>query len=255
MPPISSSIYEMVLVWDWYFPQLSPRFEPISSEMSDPGDTEDVESYILSSKYRLRTLEHLAGTVRATPTEISGSVGAPQSHISRALSELREKGVVELRVPEGRTVGRYYGLTETGEAVWPEIKRQIRSVEWETVDPPTPATRSFVELAREEFGESLRCVGMYDDGEVSIFYLDSEVRSGYSDEEFEEALRTLIFDHSLDGVNIPNENCWSEVLHFGEFSVLQVRIEDEYRVSVSFDREQTVSVSDFAESVVSIFDI
>jgi hypothetical protein len=157
-------------------------------------------------------------------------------------------------VPEGRTVGRYYGLTETGEEAWPEIKRQIRSVEWNVVDPSTPATRSFVELAKDEFGEGLRCVGTYDGDEVSILYLDSEVQSRYSEEEFEEALRTLIFDHSIDEINIPNDDCWSEVLHFGQFSVLRVRIKKGYRVSISFDRDQDVSVPDFAESVVSIFD-
>lgn len=222
--------------------------------MSDPSDTEDVKSYILSSKYRFRTLEHLAEAVRATPTEISDSFGVPQSHISRALSELREKGVVELRVPEGRTVGRYYGLTETGEGVWPEIKRQIRSVEWDTVDPSTPATRSLVELAKNEFRESLRFVGTYDGEAVSIFHIDSEVQSSYSEEEFEQALRTLIFDHSLDEINIPNDDCWSEVLHFSDFSVLRVRIKEGYRVSISFDRDQNISVPDFADSVVSIFE-
>lgn len=229
-------------------------FLAVLSKMSDTGDSEDVESYILSSKYRLRTLEHLAGSVRATPTEIAESVGVAQSHISRALSELREKSVVELRVPEGRAVGRYYGLTEKGKDAWPEIKRQIRSVEWSIVDPSTPATRSVVELAKDEFGDWLRCVGMYDGDEITIFYIDPEVRSSYSDEEFEEALRTFIFDHSIDEVSISSDDCWSDVLHFADFSVLRVRVKEGCRVSISFNSDQNVLVPDFAESVASIFD-
>ncbi|WP_176819470.1 helix-turn-helix domain-containing protein [Halopenitus persicus] len=222
--------------------------------MSDTDGIEDVESYILSSKYRLRTLEHLAGTVRATPTDIADSIGVSQSHISRALSELQEKGVVELRVPEGRTVGRYYGLTEKGEDAWPEIKRQIRSIEWTIEEPSSPATRSVVGLAKDEFGEWLRSVGLYDGDEVTIFYIDPEVRSSYSDEELEEALRTLIFDHSMDDVSIPSDDCWSEVLNFADFSVIRVRINDEYTVWIAFDRDQNVSVPDFAESVAAHFD-
>ncbi len=214
----------------------------------------DVESYILSSKYRSHVLEHLAGTVRATPKDIADSERAPRPHISRALSELREKGVVELRVPEGRTVGRYYGLTEKGEEAWPEIKRQIRSVEWTIEEPVTPATRSVLELAKDKFGEWLRCVGMYDGDVVTILYLDSEARSSYSDEEFEEALRTLIFDHSIDEVSMPGDECWSEVLHFADFSVLRVRVKEGQRVSISFDRDHSISVPDFAESVASAFD-
>lgn len=222
--------------------------------MSDTGEIEGVESYILSSKYRFRTIEHLVENVRATPTDIADSIGVPQPHISRALSELQEKGVVELRVPEGRTVGRYYGLTVKGEQAWPEIKRQIRSVDWTIEDPSTPATRSVVELAKDEFGEWLRSVGVYDGDEVTIFYIDPEVRSSYSDEEVEEALRTLIFDHSIDEISISSEDCWSEVLNFADFSVLRVRIKEGYRVSISFDRDQNVSVPDFAESVASLFD-
>nr|WP_156184177.1 winged helix-turn-helix domain-containing protein [Halostagnicola sp. A56] len=125
--------------------------------MSDTDGPEKVEYYILSSKYRSRALEQLAGTVRATPKEIADSVNVHRSHISRALAELREKDVVELRVPEGRTVGRYYGLTERGKKAWPEIKHQIRSVEWIIEDPSTPATCSVVKLARDKFGEELRC--------------------------------------------------------------------------------------------------
>lgn len=222
--------------------------------MSDRGDIEDIESYILSSKYRLRTLEHLAGTVRATPTEIAENIEVSQSHISRALSELREKDVVELRVPEERTVGRYYGLTETGEDAWPEIKRQIRSVEWTIEDPSSPATRSVVELAKDEFDEWLRSVGMYDGDEVTIFYIDPGVRSSYSDEEIEEGFRTLIFDYSINDISISSDDCWSEVLHFADFSVIRVRINGEYTVTISFGRDQNVSVPDFAESVAAHFD-
>lgn len=222
--------------------------------MNDTSDTENVESYILSSKYRSGVLEHLAGTVRATPKEIADSVDASRSHISRALSELQEKDVVELRVSEARTVGRYYGLTEKGEEAWPEIKRAVRNVDWTIEEPATSTMRSVVELAEDEFGDALRCVGRYDGEAVSICYIDSDVRSAYSDAEFEEALRTLIFDHTLDEVSISGEDCWSEVLHFHDVSVLRVRVPGGSRVSMSFDENQTVSVPAFAESVQSIFE-
>ncbi|KMT45725.1 hypothetical protein EL22_28805 [Halostagnicola sp. A56] len=95
---------------------------------------------------------------------------------------------------------------------------------------------------------------MYDSDKVTIFYIDSEVWANYSEEEFEEALRTLIFDHSIDEIGIQSDDCWSAVLHFSEFSVLRVRVTEESRVSISFERGQSVSVPDFAESIESIFD-
>ncbi|MDZ5810471.1 winged helix-turn-helix domain-containing protein [Halorubrum sp. AD140] len=242
------------MVQDWYGASLSIRFYHVFYEMADHSDIEDVESYILSSTYRSHVLEHLAETVRATPKEIADSVDIRRPHVSRALSELREHDVVELRVPEGRTVGRYYGLTDRGKEVWPEIKREIQRVDWTLAEPSTPTERSLVELARGEFDDRLRFVGVYDEGTVSILYADPEVLSNYTDEQFEEALRTLVFDHSLDEINIQSDECWSEVLHFTEFSVFRVRISDGSRVSVSFDRGENVSVPEFAESVVSIFE-
>jgi len=154
--------------------------------VNESDSPDSVEAYILSSKYRSAVLEHLVGTARATPMEIADSCDIARPHVSRALSELQEKGVVELRVPETQTVMRYYGLTEKGEETWPDIKRQIQRVEWAIEEPSTPAMRSVVELAEDEFGEGLRCVGRYDGEKVSIPYIDSEVRSNYSDEEFED---------------------------------------------------------------------
>ena len=222
--------------------------------MNDTNDTEDVESYILSSTYRSRVLEYLAGTVRATPTEIANDVGASRSHISRALSELQEKDVVELRVSEAQTVGRYYGLTEKGEEAWPRIKRAVRNVEWTVREPSMPEMDSIVELAQDEFGDSLRCVGRYDGDEVTICYIDPEVQSEYSDEEFEEALRTLIFDLSIDETAILNEECWSELLHFQDLSILRVRVPDGSRVALSFGTENRVESLTISESVQSIFE-
>lgn len=221
--------------------------------MNDSNDTDDAESYILSSTYRSHVLEHLAETGRATPKEIADSVDIARPHISRALSELQEKGLVELRVSEARTVGRYYGLTERGKEAWPLIKRAIRNVEWTVERPSTPDMRSVVELAKDEFGDQLRCVGRYDGDAVTICYIDPDVRSEYSDEELEDALRTLIFDHSIDEVDIPGKDCWSEVLHFRDLSVLQVRVPDGSRIALSFDEQQDVAVPTFAETLQSIF--
>ena len=222
--------------------------------MNEINTTEDAESYILSSKYRSLILEHLAGTGQATPKEIADSADVSRSHISRALSELQEKDVVELRVSEARTVGRYYGLTEKGEEAWPKIRRAVQNVEWIIEEPSTPEMCSVVEAAQDEFGDGLRCVGKYDGEVVTICYIDSDVRSEYSDEEFEEALRTLIFDHSVEEVSIPGKDFRSEVLNFQDISVLRVRVPDGSKVAVSFDKNQCTSVSTFVETIQSVIE-
>lgn len=99
---------------------------------------------------------------RATPKEIAEAEEAPRPHVSRAISELRERSVVELRVPETRSVGRYYGLTGKGEAAWRNLKEELRGVRWSIKEASEPEVRAAIELAKDEFGEGLRAVGTYD---------------------------------------------------------------------------------------------
>jgi DNA-binding MarR family transcriptional regulator len=88
----------------------------------DVESLEDAEAYVLRSKYRSNALESLASGGRATPTELAEKTDDPRPHVSRALSELQETGIVELQVSEVTNVGRYYDLTERGAMVWHNIK-------------------------------------------------------------------------------------------------------------------------------------
>lgn len=206
-------------------------------------------SYILSSKYRSQVLEHLAKAGQATPTHIAEEVNSHRPHISRALSELKDKGVVELRTSDARDVGRYYGLTEQGARVWTELKPRIHQVEWSVAEPSTPAEEAVVEAASHEFGASLRMVAVYDGETVTFVYSDPAVFSDYAEEDIEQRLRTFIFDHSLEELAMAGEESWSEVTHFSDFSLLRVRVTDEVLIAISFDRDRNVSVPDFADTI------
>lgn len=79
----------------------------------------DTISFVISSNYRLLVLNQLA----AGP-EIPSRITADDhdhvltEHVSRALGELRDQELVELRVPDDQEKYRFYGLTERGERVW-----------------------------------------------------------------------------------------------------------------------------------------
>lgn len=79
--------------------------------------------YIISSTYRVTVLEQLSDGP-ATPSQIAKDQGITITHVSRALSELKERDLVELLVPESRRKGRVYGITEKGEKIWTEIEAQ-----------------------------------------------------------------------------------------------------------------------------------
>lgn len=53
-----------------------------------------------------------------TPSKMAERTGIEIAHISRTLTQLREKDLVELMVEEERKKGRLYKLSEKGDGVW-----------------------------------------------------------------------------------------------------------------------------------------
>ena len=88
--------------------------------MSDEWD--DV-SYVISSQYRVATLKRLQ-TGPATPSLITTDTDLSIAHVSRALQELQEEGLVTLLVSENRRKGRVYGTTEQGQSVIETIQAE-----------------------------------------------------------------------------------------------------------------------------------
>lgn len=80
----------------------------------------DEVSFVLASTYRETILERLM-TGPATPSQLATETGHSISHVSRALSELREEELVELLVSDDRKKGRVYGITEQGNEIWETI--------------------------------------------------------------------------------------------------------------------------------------
>lgn len=76
----------------------------------------DDVGYVIASKYRQGVVETLADG-SAMPSEIVDATGHGATHVSRALKRLRDRGVIELHVPEDTTRGRIHGLTTTGHEV------------------------------------------------------------------------------------------------------------------------------------------
>lgn len=81
----------------------------------------DEVGYVISSTYRIEVMRRLADSPAPT-SKIAQETDCAVSHVSRALTDLRERGLVELLVPEARRKGRIYGITDHGEEVWRTIE-------------------------------------------------------------------------------------------------------------------------------------
>lgn len=83
----------------------------------------EVIGYVISSTYRQTVLATLHESP-ATPSTISDETGIAMAHVSAALTDLRERDLVQLLVPESRRKGRVYGLTDRGEEVVSVIREE-----------------------------------------------------------------------------------------------------------------------------------
>lgn len=74
----------------------------------------DALSFVAASDYRCAVVAALDVGGPAIPTTIGQRTDLELTHVSRTLSELRERDIVKLLVPEERSKGRVYGLTDAG---------------------------------------------------------------------------------------------------------------------------------------------
>lgn len=72
-----------------------------------------LKGYILASRYRVAIMRALSKEPK-TPKQLEKELNIKFSHISRALKELSDKGVVECLTPALHKQ-KYYGLTSLGE--------------------------------------------------------------------------------------------------------------------------------------------
>lgn len=78
---------------------------------------EDV-SFVISSNYRKKVLSSLE--TPKTPTQLSKEVNINKTHISRALSELEERKMVQCLTPKSKK-GKLYVITKAGKEALKEI--------------------------------------------------------------------------------------------------------------------------------------
>ena len=91
--------------------------------MSNPNDELlKLTSFVQISKYREKTLKSIGDEVKI-PTNIAKDSGIRTNHISKVLSELKSKEMVECINEEARK-GRLYSLTDTGKDVLDYINSQ-----------------------------------------------------------------------------------------------------------------------------------
>lgn len=87
------------------------------------GQVERDAAWVVVSPHRLKVLRRLRKG-NAIPAQIREDTGQEYSRISEAANSLRERGLIELVVPDDTKRGRLYSLTESGEEAWEYVLEQ-----------------------------------------------------------------------------------------------------------------------------------
>jgi len=87
------------------------------------AENRDQLRFVIGSQPRALVLSQLANGP-TTPSRIAAAEDIEFASVSHALTDLCDRGLVELLVPEERNKGRIYGLTETGEDIFHQINKE-----------------------------------------------------------------------------------------------------------------------------------
>ncbi|ELZ86042.1 transcriptional regulator [Haloferax elongans ATCC BAA-1513] len=201
-------------------------------------ETWDSAGYIASSRYRLAVCEYLVQHGSGLPSRIATETGLAQPHVSRALSELRDRDIVELLVPESQQKGRLYGLTDHGELAYERVASD-REAELNIVERGEFPAPELVESLAESYDDDLRAVVWCEPNQTWVNFASSTVSDNYDPETLKAIVSAFKDDEEFGTVLADSPTGGPEFVAFGLEDALVVRIpvESELALLVSVDTD------------------
>ncbi|KTG07601.1 winged helix-turn-helix domain-containing protein [Haloferax profundi] len=160
-------------------------------------ETWDSAGYIASSRYRLTVCEYLSEHGSGLPSRIATETDLAQPHVSRALSELRDQGIVELLVPESQQKGRLYGLTDLGELAYERVALDQR-VDLTVVDADGFPEPELVSELQTTYSDSLRAIAWCEPSRAWVHFSSPSLYDEYDEETLKTVVSTLANEEPLD---------------------------------------------------------
>ncbi|KAB1188539.1 MULTISPECIES: winged helix-turn-helix domain-containing protein [Haloferax] len=216
-------------------------------------ETWDSAGYIASSRYRLTVCEYLSEHGSGLPSRIAVETDLAQPHVSRALSELRDQGIVELLVPESQQKGRLYGLTDLGELAYDRVALD-QQVEIEVVDSDGFPSPELIEELESIHGDTLRAVTWCESDRAWVHFSSAPLRNEYDEETVKTVVSTLVNEEMLDEPLNELPTGGPEYIAIGLENAVVVRIPvaNEITILVSLDKSFDTAVEGLANHCLRV---
>ncbi|ELZ99011.1 transcriptional regulator [Haloferax mucosum ATCC BAA-1512] len=186
-------------------------------------DAWDSAGYIASSRYRLSVCRYLSEHGSGLPSRIAAETDLAQPHVSRALSELRERDIVELLVPESQQKGRLYGLTDLGELAYERVALD-REAEITVVDPGDFPAPELIDKLVSMYEDSLRAAAWCESNKTWVRFFSPSLADRYDEETMKTLVSTLTNEDAIDDPLAESSIGSPDLVAFTIDDVLVVRV-------------------------------
>jgi DNA-binding MarR family transcriptional regulator len=209
-------------------------------------DTWDAAGFVASSRYRLAVCEYLSDHGPGLPSGIASETDLAQPHVSRALSELRDRDVVELLVPESQQKGRLYDLTRGGRIALDRLKNGRDAVDVEVVGREQFPHGELVGYLEASHGGVTQAVATYDGEVANVHFFGSDP----SDEDTATIARLYATTGRTGGLTSGSAGRHEFTVYGLEnVTLVDLTVREDYRIGVSLDDEADVPVRSFVERI------
>lgn len=210
------------------------------------SNTWDAAGFVASSRYRLAVCEYLSDHGPGLPSEISTETDLAQPHVSRALSELRDRDVVELLVPESQQKGRLYDLTEAGRVALNRLAHGRNAVDIEVVAREEFPHDDLVRHLETAYSGVMQAVAAYDGDAASVHFFASEPADSR-----ESPIVRLWTTSSPNGELTSGATGRHEFTVYGleNVTLVDLCVDEKRHLGISLDDEADVPVRSFVDEI------
>lgn len=213
-------------------------------------DTWNTAGYITSSRYRRAVCEYLYANGPSLPSEIAGETDMAQPHVSRALSELRDRDAVELLVPESQQKGRLYGLTDEGLSALDRLQRNRRTLKVTIVDRDEFPYPNLLEHLLDRHESAVRAVVAFENSSAWVYVASEEIERDYDRSGVEEVVSSLWsdrIDRNEGPAEFPTGGSEFSVEGFEHLTSVRLFLGAGHQLSVLLDPEYDVPIRSFVD--------
>jgi DNA-binding MarR family transcriptional regulator len=211
------------------------------------SETWDAAGYVTSSRYRLSVCRHLSREGPDLPSRIAEELDLAQPHVSRALSELRERGVVELLVPESQQKGRLYGLTDDGRRALVRLRGEAAAVNVEFVEESKFPHAGLLDYLLEAYESEFRLAIAHNGDRTDVYRVGGSTPESRDETSISRLVALLGGAEDRDRDDAVTGRTEFVVRGFEEATLVRLLVDDGEEVYLSLDRGADLPLESFVE--------